>query len=161
MAAKILNDIDADSLLGKAPEKKVPAEGKARVETESVVTVTEVAGSNTSYLDALKFNEELVEIMVMPSADENDPSLVTLSVNGVNQYILAGEPVKVRRKFVEVLARAKGTRYRQIVKRNEGGSGDVTNRMIPRVALRHNFTVIQDANPKGAAWLRELLNDPR
>ena len=153
-------DIDANSLLGKAPKKDVPTEGIARVETESVVSVTEVAGSNTSYLDELAFNEELVEIMVMPSSDENDPSLVTLSVNGVSQYVLAGEPIKIKRKFVEVLARAKGTKYRQIVKRNEGGSGDVTNRMIPRVALRHNFTVISDANPKGAVWLRELLNDP-
>jgi hypothetical protein len=31
------------------------------------------------------------------------------------------------------------------------------NNMVPRHALRYPFTVIEDRNPKGGPWLRNIL----
>lgn len=152
-------DIDAVGLISDGPKKEIPLAGVARVETESIEISTEVTASDRDYLEALAFMEELVEVMVMPPVDENEPNLVTLMVNGVPQHVLAGHPIKIKRKFLEVLARAKSTKYRQVVAR-DSLSGETKNQMIPRRSPRHNFSVIADASPKGAAWLREVMSDP-
>ena len=105
----------------------------------------------------MAFMEEPVSIIVHESTDQNDPDPnPLLQVNGRTQYIVRGREQVVRRKFVEVLARAKKTGYTQSM-RHDPVTGNVYQSMNPRTALRYPFSVIEDKNPKGHAWLRKVL----
>lgn len=147
-------DIDAQSMVGKGAAKIIPATGKAEVISESELVVTTNLEKN--YADQLAFLEEPVEIMVAEPQDEKESSLVQLFVQGRSQMIIPGQPIVIKRKYLEVLARAKQIRYKPVVKINDL-TGAPVNMMIPRLVLRYNFSVIQDKNPKGAEWLRRIL----
>lgn len=147
-------DIDAQSMVGKGAVKSIPATGKAEVISESELVVTTNLEKN--YADQLAFLEEPVEIMVAEPQDEKESSLVQLFVQGRSQMIIPGQPIVIKRKYLEVLARAKQIRYKPVVKINDL-TGAPVNMMIPRLVLRYNFSVIQDKNPKGAEWLRRIL----
>lgn len=147
-------DIDAQSMVGKGAAKIIPATGKAEVISESELVVTTNLEKN--YADQLAFLEEPVEIMVAEPQDEKESNLVQLFVQGRSQMIIPGQPIVIKRKYLEVLARAKQIRYKPVVKINDL-TGAPVNMMIPRLVLRYNFSVIQDKNPKGAEWLRRIL----
>lgn len=107
------------------------------------------------YAKQLAFNEELVTVMVHETAEENAAPLVDVYVNGVAQFFPRGEPVTCKRKYVEGLVRAKPTAISTDVReRNSENPQNVINR---RSALRYPFSVIEDKNPNGAAWLRKVL----
>src|SRR5512147_2256507 len=59
------------------------------------------------------FMNEHVTIMIHPTTDENQPNHVILNVNGVNQPVVRGVQTVVKRKYLEVLARMKETKYSQ------------------------------------------------
>lgn len=101
------------------------------------------------------FMEEIVEIEIHPSTNDNDPTHVILNVNGVNQPVFRGVPTHVRRKFVEVLARMKQTSYSQ--RPTDYINPERSNELIPRTGLAYPFQVLTDKNPKGIAWLRAIL----
>lgn len=147
-------DIDAQSMVGKGAVKSIPATGKAEVISESELVVTTNLEKN--YADQLAFLEEPVEVMVAEPQDEKESNLVQLFVQGRSQMIIPGQPIIIKRKYLEVLARAKQIRYKPVVKINDL-TGAPVNMMIPRLVLRYNFSVIQDKNPKGAEWLRRIL----
>lgn len=147
-------DIDAQSMVGKGAAKIIPATGKAEVISESELVVTTNLEKN--YADQLAFLEEPVEVMVAEPQDEKESNLVQLFVQGRSQMIIPGQPIVIKRKYLEVLARAKQIRYKPVVKINDL-TGAPVNMMIPRLVLRYNFSVIQDKNPKGAEWLRRIL----
>ena len=60
-----------------------------------------------SYAEELAFMEEKLEVVVNEDTNPNAENPVQISVNGVNQFFMRGQPQVVKRKFVEVLARAK------------------------------------------------------
>ena len=147
-------DIDAQSMVGKGAVKSIPATGKAEVISESELVIT--TNLEKSYAEQLAFLEEPVEVMVAEPQDEKESNLVQLFVQGRSQMIIPGQPIVIKRKYLEVLARAKQIRYKPVVKINDL-TGAPINMMIPRLVLRYNFSVIQDKNPKGAEWLRRIL----
>ena len=147
-------DIDAQSMVGKGAVKSIPATGKAEVISESELVIT--TNLEKSYAEQLAFLEEPVEVMVAEPQDEKESNLVQLFVQGRSQMIIPGQPIIIKRKYLEVLARAKQIRYKPVVKINDL-TGAPINMMIPRLVLRYNFSVIQDKNPKGAEWLRRIL----
>lgn len=155
-----VKDFDADSVLGKPSTKNIPATGEAKIVDEGDGTEEQIITkvSSTKQMEMLAFLEEPVQILVLPSQNEQDPKYVQLSINGRSQYIMVDEPITVKRKYVRQLARMRKTKFRQQVTINPI-SGEPINRMIPRTALRHNFTVLHDANPKGAAWLAKILKE--
>ena len=107
------------------------------------------------YAKQLAFNEELVTVMVHETAEENAAPLVDVYVNGSAQFFIRGEPVTCKRKYVEGLVRAKPTAISTDVReRNSENPQNVINR---RSALRYPFSVIEDKNPNGGAWLRKVL----
>lgn len=107
------------------------------------------------YAKQLAFNEELVTVMVHETAEENAAPLVDVYVNGVAQFFPRGEPVTCKRKYVEGLVRAKPTAISTDVReRNSENPQNVINR---RSALRYPFSIVEDKNPNGAAWLRKVL----
>lgn len=104
------------------------------------------------------FMNEPVTVMVADTNDEQDAdALVQVSINGRNQFFVRGVPQTVRRCYVERLARAKKTSFSQNLDERQGE--EVFNRMKSHNALRYPFTVIEDKNPVGGAWLRAILSE--
>jgi|TARA_B110000503_G_C7108385_1_gene396960 hypothetical protein len=100
------------------------------------------------------FMNELVTINVHSTTDENQAASLVVNVNGTNQPIIRGYPTMVRRKYVEVLARMKETKYNQIT-RNASAPDQID--MVARHGLCYPFDLVEDTNPRGRAWLQHVL----
>lgn len=119
----------------------------------------QVTGVNASD-DAVEleaFMNEIVFITIPESTDEEDLPVVSIGVNGMQQPIVRGVSTPVKRKYVEVLAHAKETKYKQVL---ADSSDPASVQMVPRTALSYPFSVDRDDNPNGRAWLRDLLKQP-
>ncbi len=121
---------------------------------ESEIVVVSAEGLDNGYAAQLAFMEEEVEVMVHESTDQNAEPIVHVAVNGINQFFPRGEAVLCKRKYLEVLARAKET---SISTQTINTNNDVINRINQHTALRYPFSVIRESNPKGAAWLKSVL----
>jgi hypothetical protein len=101
------------------------------------------------------FMEELVTILIQRSAKEYEPKVVVVDVNGINQPIVRGVPTKIKRKYLEVLARCYDSTYRQ-----ENRTNDPTkiSEVITKV-FAYPFTVIYDPNPDGQQWLESIVGE--
>lgn len=109
-------------------------------------------------LEMEAFMNEPVTIIINPSHDPDDPKLVQVGVNGVNQFIPRGEPIAVKRKYVEVLARAKRTDFHQTL---DERLGEAMNHLRSMHSLRFPFSVIEDRNRNGGEWLKAVLAEAR
>jgi hypothetical protein len=117
--------------------------------------IEKVVSMDAAHLEA--FMNEPVTIVVMSSGMENESDMVQVGVNGVTQFMLRDEPITVKRKYVERLARCKQTDFTQTL---DDRLGEQMNSLRRRHALRYPFSVIQDENPKGGAWLKQILAEP-
>ncbi len=103
-----------------------------------------------------EFMEQHIEIMITPAANANEPDVVLVNVNGVNQPMPRGQKINVRRKYIEVLARMKQTNYSQ--RDADYINPERSNELIPRTGLVYPFAVYRDpAGTKGEAWLTAIL----
>lgn len=108
-----------------------------------------------SQADRLAFAEEPLDIRIEPGRERFAPTTVRLGVNGETKWVPVGTPVRLRRKFVEVLARSQPFSVRTDV-----GNAMVENphNRLERQAYRqHPFTVLHDPNPIGANWLTKVM----
>ena len=106
------------------------------------------------YAGELAFNEEMVDVIVHETTEPNAPQLVEVWVNGTPQRFIRGRVQSVRRKYVEVLARARQTGIKTTV---DMSNGNPVNRIERHTGLRYPFSVQNDPNPKGRDWLRQTL----
>lgn len=105
-------------------------------------------------LDEMAFMNEMVTVRIHPTTDKNANPFPEVWVNGRVQRFVRGEEQKVRRCFVEVLARAKGTTYDNVKAKDPNGEDKY---MYPsHTAEVYPFTVINDT-PRGEAWLKAVL----
>ena len=103
-----------------------------------------------------KFMNEVMTIVAHEDNQEGALDVLSPLVNGVNQPILRGVHQKVRRKYVEVLARARSTKYNQ----RQTDAGDPASLlMVPNSKMTCPFTVIHDPNPNGRAWLEAIMRE--
>lgn len=100
------------------------------------------------------FMNEIVTVVVADTTDKNAARIVPVSVNGRTQNFIRGVPQRCRRCYVERLARAKETSYQQDL---DPRAGERMNTLYPHAAQSYPFSVIEDPNPRGAAWLRKVL----
>jgi hypothetical protein len=106
----------------------------------------------------LAFMEEPVEVMIHQTSEKDADQAFDIQVNGRPQIFVRGGKYIVRRKFVEGLARAKPVHYDNEEYMQETAQGGVRAVRYPsRRGLRYPFTVIEDKNPNGAAWLQRVL----
>jgi hypothetical protein len=106
---------------------------------------------------ALAFMEEPVDVVVHESTDPNAEPVVSVFNNGIVQHFVRGATQTVKRKYVEVLARAKQTSLNTgEVTDNSGGRAIRINR---HRALRYPFSVVRDTNRKGPEWLKKVIAD--
>jgi len=134
---------------------------------ENVVLVDRLP--NQDYLDELAFNEEPVTIRLEPSTDKNAASWFPIWVNGKGAEILingkwveyghlpVGQVITIKRKYVEVILRAKiDTVTTEVVETKDERSDNMENRVKRFTSALHSFSIIEDKNPLGVAWLREI-----
>ena len=107
--------------------------------------------------DALEreaFMNEKVTIMLHDSEAEGANQVEVFCVNGVNQPIIRERPQEIKRKYLEVIARCRVTKYRQsVVDPTRPDSIQIREHTV----LKYPFSVIHDPNPKGAAWLKNIM----
>jgi hypothetical protein len=107
--------------------------------------------------EMLKFMDENVQVRLMDVAEPNAAQIVQFSVNGVSQFMVRGKTQTIKRKFLEVMARAKTMAIStpEITDAN----GNRTTRIVKAYGSAYPFQVISDRNPKGAAWLEKILQE--
>lgn len=103
------------------------------------------------------FMNEPVTVLVHSTTDENQAPHVILNCNGTNQPVIRGVPTVIRRKYLEILARMKETKYNQVTP--NPAAPDVSH-MIARHGLAYPFELIEDKNPRGRAWLSNVMAEP-
>jgi hypothetical protein len=103
------------------------------------------------------FMNEPVTIRLHETSDENLQQVAVLNCNGVNQPVARGTTVTIKRKFIEILARMKETKYTQ---RMLNPSEPDRMEMVPRSGLVYPFEVLEDKNPKGREWVSHILAEP-
>lgn len=109
-------------------------------------------------LDYLRFMEEPVTVHITESNDTNAEQTFPIWVNGKVEYFTEGKEKVVARKFAEGLAVAKRTSYRNVQKTKDDGENSY--QYIPKTGVRYPFSVVEDKNPKGRAWLEAVLRQP-
>lgn len=131
-----------------------------------VVAGDESILEDTVQAERLAMGEDPVLIEITPSSEENAPTSYPAWVNGKGAevflngqwlpvtYLPVGVAITVKRKYVEVLARAKTDHIKTV--------HDEANVALPRNTIQRttsavaNFTVLEDPNPRGPAWLAEI-----
>lgn len=131
------------------------------------VVVADAGIADRDYLAELKFMSEPVTIRLQPSTDRNAATSFPCWVNGVPAevfqrgkwtqigYLPVAQVLVVKRSVLEVILKAKvDTVTTQVV-----GQGDdsVDNRVNRFTTPVHSVSVIEDKNPKGGAWMTEII----
>lgn len=106
-----------------------------------------------------KFMHEEVTVVIMPTTDPNAAPYASLSVNGEMKIVPRNVPTKIKRKHLEVLARMKETRWLQSVPDGYTGQIDMGS-LRGHTGFAYPFTVTEDKNPKGGAWLANVMAEP-
>lgn len=137
-------------------------------ESESIIGIDENLDQDD--LAALAFMEEPITIVIQKSSEKFAPNVVDCWVNGrgaeifdeglgkwmVCGWLPVGKPVTTRRKYVEVLARAKPETIETEVRKYEDREDNIAHR---NVSTKYPFSVLQDKNPKGYAWLTKVIGE--
>ena len=147
-----------------AVDQPPPIVGDANLHDGYVVQAEK--GLSKDYLDELAFMEEPVTIRLEPSSDKNASTAFPVWVNGkpaeVHQngrwdeigWLPVGKVLIIKRKVLEVIIRAKvDTVHTQIINGDSDRPNNVVNRFTSPV---HSFSIIEDRNPRGAAWVTEI-----
>lgn len=106
-------------------------------------------------LKNLAFNEEPVQVVISEDGNPNAEQVISLSVNGVRQFLRRGESTWIKRKFVETLARARPGAI--TTPEYIDASGARATKIVTTYGLSYPFRVLNDANPDGARWLESIL----
>lgn len=144
------NDVE---IVGQVESVKDAISAKGHeVDTDRVIS--------TEQLDQESFMRDEMEIILMEPNNENEAQFCEVNVNGDYRLLLRnGEPQRLRRYHVAVLAQAKQSRVRQKKIVNPDGSMGFQEENV--LALSYPFSVCHDPNPKqGAPWLRQMLSNP-
>ena len=115
-----------------------------------------ISSEQLSYMDEIMFMEETITIRLEPSADRYSPKYIDVGVNGRIEWLEVGKPIKVARKYVEVLARAKSDTFITIAP-NTNDENPV-NMISRNTSQKYPFSVIKDPNPRGYQWLTTVLS---
>lgn len=122
---------------------------------------------NTEYADELAFNEEPVTIRIAPSTEKNAARHIYCAVNGTGcevmvngqwkqmPYVPVAQVLTVKRKYVEVLIRAKKDEI--TTEHQDVGSEYIDNRVNRSTSAVAALSIIEDKNPRGGAWATELM----
>lgn len=120
----------------------------------------------------LAFMEQPVTIRIARASEKNAPDSYYCAVNGHNPevlkdgkwrtapvpYVPVNVPMTLKRMYVEVLVRAKvdtiSTQHDAI---GQNDSEYIRNRLDRQTSSLASISIIEDKDPRGVAWINELL----
>ena len=117
------------------------------------------------YADELSFMEEPVVIRLEPSVEKNASMFYPVWVNGQGAEVFqggrwnsitwlpVGQNLTIKRKYLEVIIRSKVDTLRVDAPEATANPYNEVHRSTTAV---HSFSVIEDRNPRGAAWVTEM-----
>lgn len=151
----------------------LPLEGA--IERPDNVVVSE-GGIDKDYIDALKFAEEPVSLILQESGEENAPTVQECWVNGRGIEFLTDEgkwrinwpglnegfaPIGVafttKRKYVEILLKKRSDKVRTV--HDDASVAYPVNTVKRHTAHMAPLSIIEDRSPKGAEWLRRIMRE--
>lgn len=136
--------------------RKMKSSGPARESLEPRLVEPVDGPVDPEKLANLAFMQEMVTVLIHPSENPDAVQFPEVWNDSRKEIFQRNVPKRVRRMFVEVLARMKITKYRQeIVVDKEGTKA---YQYIPYSALTYPF-VIEEDTPKGRDWLRKILSE--
>lgn len=156
----------ADMPIGQMPNIDLDKTVGLAVRTNEAILPVDTPMINEEF-EHIKFMEDPVTIRIEASGEKFAPTHIPVAVNGrgveilvddkwqeVN-YIELGRVLTVKRKYVEVLARAKPTDIQTI---HEDATVERPRNEVRRVTrAAHPMTIISDPNPKGIPWLTRIM----
>lgn len=148
--------VDAgDMPLGAVGDVTLNPTGDARDALERPDVEIPDGPPSLDFLAELAFMNEPVTVIVHESSDPLAEPLPEIRCNGRLQIFPRGQEVVCRRAFVEVLARAKPVHYGNV--EYVDGEGNKAVKYPQKKSLRYPFSVVDDKNPRGRAWLKKVL----
>lgn len=151
-------DVHKDNLqVGQDRPRTMKSTGPAAQSLEPPLVEAVERPLTNDKAENLRFMEDILTVQVHDSTDPTDEPFPCVWNGGVSQYFIRGKEQQVKRKFVEVLARAKKTTYSQELFKD--GAGNDTYRQIPHTAPRWPFSVLHDPHPRGRDWLKAVLSE--
>jgi hypothetical protein len=165
---KRLSELDSRSVDIPQKERIVLPPITESVEREETIVLPE-APLVTADIDKLAFAEEPITILIHRSGERFAPRCTDyIGVNGKGAemlfkngwvsigYLPRGQAIVTKRKYVEVLARAKQDNVNaNYTRTNE--SEEPVNFVDRSTVSLCAFSVIKDENPLGAEWLSQIL----
>lgn len=133
---------------------------------EGDIVIADADVLKAEYADALAFMEEPVKIRLEPSADENASPWLSVWVNGKGAEVLLndrwvefkhlpiGEQLTTKRKYVEVILRAKTTRV-TTPDMNQAAHVAEQNRLSRSTTPVNSLSIFEDSS-RGNAWASEV-----
>lgn len=151
--------------VGQTADLSLPAYGSVSREPDVIIPVE--GGVANSQVQELAFMEEPMTIYIEPSGSEEAEQFAYVAVNGKDAevfdherqrwipmgYLPVGREVTTKRKYVEVLARSKPQKVKT---RIDDPRGDPRNVIQRFTHSRFPFSVLEDRNPQGRAWLSRI-----
>lgn len=143
--------------IGQDQSFDIPSVGS--IDRDDFIDQFEIVGNGDGMdkAEMLSFMDENLSIRLMETTEPNAAQLVQVACNGVNQFLMRGKVQNVKRKFVEILARARTTNLS--TPEYIDSNGNRATRIVKSAGLTYPFQVISDRNPKGAAWLEKILSE--
>lgn len=118
------------------------------------------------YAEALAFMAEPVTIVISPSTEKNAARSFPVWVNGKPAEVFmngrwhevgwlpVGQEITVRRSVLEIIIRAKVDTVDNMILDRE--SDRPNNKITRDTSPVHSFSVSEDRNPRGRAWMAEM-----
>jgi hypothetical protein len=142
---------------GKTRSFDIPSTGD--IDRESFIEIPEAVDTfhMKNWLDLEAFMNEQVVVEVVKGGKDSEQTF-ELRCGNVTQFIVPGTRQKIKRKFLELLARAKPDTI--ATPEYTDSTGGRASRIEKSNSLRYPFQVVFDPNPQGRVWLEKVLGEP-
>lgn len=150
------SDLMSNLPLGESDERVLRSTGDADKALDKL-QFNQVSESpmDSEWMAMMAFNNEMVTIKISTTTDLNADQVFEININGKPEFFRRGETKTVRRYYVDHMLRMRETRYTQKEVLDSEGVKQIVN--VPHTALKYDFAVVRDDNPRGDDWLKHML----
>lgn len=126
-----------------------------------IVVTDEKELTHKAYMDELAFMAEPVKIILHRTREKFAPNAHDFYVQGKPLWITVDTPTTIPRCYLEIIARSQPFDVKtQVFEPAPGDDSGVFRNQIQRFqSSKYPFTVVEDKNPRGAAWLAKVMRE--
>lgn len=114
---------------------------------------------DTAYADELAFAEDILTVVLHKGRERFAPDFVPVGCNDERmRWYPVNTEVKMKRKYVEILARSSQMDVRtRSFKIEEDEAANTVNEVVRSLSSLYPLTVVHDPSPKGRAWFEIVM----